>query len=436
MSNQQAQDRQVPAPLSGSKPGSLVSVVNSAPPQAFLAKGGTEEQWSVLTKQFFPDAKSPDTVMLVVDYCRARKLDPMLKPFHIVPFYKNGQECDSIVPGVNLYEIIAHRTGEFGGADKPVYCDEKKHVFTHRSGGKQCVVEAPNSCSVTVYRDRPGKQRAAYTGEVFYKEYATLVKTGENAGYPRDNWRQKPHMMMSKCALAAALRLAFPEECGSSLVAEEMEGREEYDVDAEVSPANEKDLMKDPATQAVANAGKGGKRGSATQALQAAANQKATAAPTTPGAAAPSTHQVDATAIVVEAESVQVSQEAPQQHGSVNAEPTSTGKSSTHTETSGSAKAADATEAAQTTASATSAESTSSATTTNDDALISAEDWARLQVKGQPLGWLNVDIERLCMMRFNLPEDSPRAISMKEAKRVAAVISTKKPEEVLPKREG
>lgn len=418
--NQQTQDRQLPAQSNASKTGSSLSVVNSEPPQAFLTRGGTQEQWSVLTKQFFPDAKSPDTVMLVVDYCRARKLDPMLKPFHIVPFYKNGQECDSIVPGVNLYEIIAHRTGEFGGADKPVYSAEKKHVFTHRSGGKQAIVECPDSCSVTVYRDRPGKQRAAFTGEIFYKEYATLVKSGDNAGYPRDNWRQKPRMMMSKCALAAALRLAFPEECGSDLTAEEMEGREIYDVDAEVAPTNEKDLMKDPATQKLAQAGK---RGSATQA-HAAANQKSSSASATTPAGA-----VDP--IVVEAESVTVQQEAPGGK-SVSQEPTTTEKK--QAEPTESATNAVPSEAAPQTVSASPAGSTSSGTATNDDAIITAEDWGRLLQRGHAHHWLSLDITRLCAIKFNLPEDalSPHpAISMKEAKRIAAMIGAKTPAELL-----
>ena len=45
-------------------------------------RGITVETWRVLRK-LFPEDAPAESVMLAVDYCRARDLDPLKKPVHL-----------------------------------------------------------------------------------------------------------------------------------------------------------------------------------------------------------------------------------------------------------------------------------------------------------------------------------------------------------------
>ena len=45
-----------------------------------------EKAITVLQSSLYPGA-STESVLMVLDYCKARKLDPFLKPVHIVPMW-------------------------------------------------------------------------------------------------------------------------------------------------------------------------------------------------------------------------------------------------------------------------------------------------------------------------------------------------------------
>ena len=47
-------------------------------------KGIDVATWSALKNSIYPGAKD-ESVMMALDYCRARQLDPLLKPVHLVP---------------------------------------------------------------------------------------------------------------------------------------------------------------------------------------------------------------------------------------------------------------------------------------------------------------------------------------------------------------
>ncbi len=50
-----------------------------------LAERGIDgATWSALKNSIYPGAKD-ESVMMALDYCRARNLDPLLKPVHLVP---------------------------------------------------------------------------------------------------------------------------------------------------------------------------------------------------------------------------------------------------------------------------------------------------------------------------------------------------------------
>jgi hypothetical protein len=55
-------------------------------------RGIDEVTWSALKNSIYPGAKD-ESVMMAVDYCRARQLDPLLKPVHLVPMSVHAGCC-------------------------------------------------------------------------------------------------------------------------------------------------------------------------------------------------------------------------------------------------------------------------------------------------------------------------------------------------------
>lgn len=175
--------------------------------------------WKVLCEAFYPMAEGPESIIMAVSYCKARNLDIMKKPVHIVPVYdkKRGKMVDTVWPAIAESRITAMRTQHYAGKDETVFGPE----VTEQLGGVE--VTYPQWASVTVYRFVQGV-RCAFTGErVRWKEY--YAKAKRDTAAPNDMWRVKAYSQLSKCAEASALRCAFPEE-DSGPTAEEMDGQE------------------------------------------------------------------------------------------------------------------------------------------------------------------------------------------------------------------
>lgn len=202
------------------QPTTAIAVVSRDLPEPVQRRGIAEAQWLTLCNNLFPGA-NPKSVLMVWDYCAARGLDPMKKPCHIVPMeVKVGDEYqwrDVVMPGIYEYRITAHRTGEYLGHTKPTYGDEIE-VFG---------VKAPESCEYTVYRWNPkAQQKVPFTVEIFFAEVVATRKDKQTRDLKANGrWTRAPKQMLTKCAEAAALREAFPEEIGGQPTAEEMEGR-------------------------------------------------------------------------------------------------------------------------------------------------------------------------------------------------------------------
>src|SRR5690349_24788577 len=83
------------------------------PESALTEAGITPQQWRVLVDAIFPNAKSPESVVLALDYCKARGLDPFKRPVRIVPMYNSalGREVETVRPGINPICTEAARTG-------------------------------------------------------------------------------------------------------------------------------------------------------------------------------------------------------------------------------------------------------------------------------------------------------------------------------------
>ena len=189
----------------------------------------TPSTWKVLTESIFPSAKTAEGILLAVHYCAARNLDVMKRPVHVVPMWSKalGQEVETVWPGIAEVQTTAARTGLWAGIDSPRFgpiCERTFSGRIKRDGSWQVLeihVAFPEWCEVTVHRLVNG-QRCPFTEPVFWLEaYARLG--GAYSELPTDMWVKRPRGQLLKCAKAASLRAAFPEEAGYT--AEEMEGK-------------------------------------------------------------------------------------------------------------------------------------------------------------------------------------------------------------------
>lgn len=181
--------------------------------------GVDQSGWRALTDAVFPLATSAESVKLALSYCKARRLDVFKRVVHIVPVWSKqmNRMVDTVWPGVGELRTTAFRTGLYAGKDEAEFGVDKKEDL---SG---VAITFPDWCRITVYRI-VGSQRVAFSGPKTYwtETYATA---GRTTTAPNEMWRKRPRGQLEKCAEAAALRAAFPEELGGEYSAEEMEGQ-------------------------------------------------------------------------------------------------------------------------------------------------------------------------------------------------------------------
>lgn len=173
--------------------------------------------WSTLKNSLYKGAKD-DSIQMVIEYCKACKLDPMQKPVHIVPLWdKNTKSMkDTIMPGIGLYRIQAARSNKYAGVSEPEYGDTVNTTL----GGVS--ISYPEWCKVTV-KKLVGNNIVEFTAKEYWLEnYATARKDSEA---PNAMWLKRPFGQLAKCSEAQALRKAFPEIITQQPTAEEMEGK-------------------------------------------------------------------------------------------------------------------------------------------------------------------------------------------------------------------
>jgi len=185
--------------------------------------------WSALKNSLYTGAKD-ESIKMVLDYCKAAKLDPMQKPVHIVPMsVRNAltgkyEYKDVVMPGVGLYRIQAARSNQYAGVSEPEFGED----VTCNLGGVE--ITYPKWCRVTVKKIVNNTIVEFTAKEYWLENYAT--KKDELA--PNTMWKKRPYGQLAKCAEAQALRKAFPEIVGQHPTAEEMEGKDINDFEIEV----------------------------------------------------------------------------------------------------------------------------------------------------------------------------------------------------------
>lgn len=188
--------------------------------------------WQLLTDVIFPAARDPLMVVTAYNYCVARRLDPLKRPIHIVPVYSRAarKKVEQIWPGIGELEITAARSNCWAGMDAPQWGPLLKRTFkgsfenddgTTRQ--QEITVEFPEWCRVNVWRF-VREQRFSFCEEVFWLE--AYGRAAFRSELPKDMWAQRPRGQLAKCALAASLRAAFPEDIGHDYASVEMEGHE------------------------------------------------------------------------------------------------------------------------------------------------------------------------------------------------------------------
>jgi len=197
------------------------AVVQWAQNNPVLADRGIDQAiWNALKASIFPGAKD-DSIIMAWDYCAARKMDILMKPVHLVPMFVTDKQTgekgmrDVVMPGIGMYRIQADRSGDYAGADAPIFGND----ITLNLDGVSITV--PEFCTFTVYK-LVKNQRVAYSATEYWEEnYATA---GRDTLKPNTMWLKRKRGQLVKCAEAQALRRAWP-EIGQDATAEEMEGK-------------------------------------------------------------------------------------------------------------------------------------------------------------------------------------------------------------------
>ena len=195
----------------------LTTLPNNAP--LFDAK-----LFSLVKNTIFPDVKSDEAIVMAMEYCKAKNLDIMLKPVHIIQRKKKIKNANGrdeyvsrweILAGIGTNRITASRTGQFVGVSEPEFGPD----ITETLG--DAVVTYPEYAKVTVKR-KVGDMVAEFTAIEYWKEnYATKAYGSVE---PNEMWKKRPKGQLAKCAEAQAFRKGFP-EVGQEPTFDEMEGK-------------------------------------------------------------------------------------------------------------------------------------------------------------------------------------------------------------------
>lgn len=163
------------------------------------------EEQRRLIRDTYANGASDSEFAVLLEIAKARRLNPFTRQIHFVKRYDKQKQRDvwAAQASIDGLRAVAERTRLYDGQDEPVY------EYDHE-GKLMC-------CRVKVWRkdwSRP------VVGIAYYSEYVQVTRDGG----PNSFWKEKPHVMLAKCAEALALRKAFPEDAGGLYCPEELGG--------------------------------------------------------------------------------------------------------------------------------------------------------------------------------------------------------------------
>ena len=196
-----------------------MSVNYQSPPPPFLS----EEEVGILKRTTL--AKYPEDEQLTfIRICQRTRLDPFTKQIHPTKRFQKVKQADgkmvkvpTLVPVTGIMGLcaVAERTGNYDGSEI--------HWAGNDGIWKEEWLEAdpPAAARCRVYhkhRSRPEVAIARWEGFVgqFWNDEAKVWEV-------TDFWAKMPDYMLAKCAKAAALRGAFPDQLSNVYIREELE---------------------------------------------------------------------------------------------------------------------------------------------------------------------------------------------------------------------
>lgn len=160
--------------------------------------------WRALVEAVFPAATTVEGVILALAYCKARGLDPMKRPVHVVPIYDKGRKrmVESVWPGIGEQRTTAFRTGQYAGCDECKFGPDVETQFSgtigqdHNSRHVNISVHHPMWAQMTVFRMVKGERMPMPGPRVYWLEtYARMGRTE----VPNDMWQKRPYGQIEKC---------------------------------------------------------------------------------------------------------------------------------------------------------------------------------------------------------------------------------------------
>lgn len=163
-----------------------------------------------LMSMFFPDLPEEFHEPFLVQ-CRLKGLNPFIGQCWPKVIFENEKQRVVLCATIDALRLQAMRTREYVGIEPPTF---------------QMDGDLPASARCTVQRSINGTVRS-FTAEVFRDELLPLAQ--EYAEDSKDAFCDRmPKTWLGKCAKAAALRDAFPQELGGVYVPEELEQLDRY----------------------------------------------------------------------------------------------------------------------------------------------------------------------------------------------------------------
>ena len=139
--------------------------------------------------------------------------NPFLNEVYFSSYFdkRKGKRVGATIFSYRFLMRRAAETGEYGGVT--VVCEKGMYLSPSPDGLTFTEIETLKAVA-TVQRSR--KVDSVYTA--WFPEFAATKIDGTLNTF----WRTKPQIMLSKCAIASAIRNAFPETMGAFYIQEEM----------------------------------------------------------------------------------------------------------------------------------------------------------------------------------------------------------------------
>ena len=157
--------------------------------------------------QYICDKATPQEVVFFMELCRSQKLNPFKKEAFLIKF---GGNPASMITAEVVFERRANAHPSYRGMEHGV-------VYLDRNGE---------------IRKREGTATYKAAGETLIGGWARVHRSDRKDAYAEVSldeynknqsvWKQMPGVMISKCAKATALRLAFPSDFQGMYLSEEM----------------------------------------------------------------------------------------------------------------------------------------------------------------------------------------------------------------------